>query len=135
MCHTVKGHEKCILPPFYDDVIAKGKGFADSYNKLKTVFQDIRKSGLTLNLLKCAFFLKEIRYLGHIIGGGEIKIDPDKIQVITSFPTPNNKTDLKRFIGKKIASFKGTNCASVRFADITLLLAPADFLECVCPWL
>ena len=92
MCKTFEGHEYCILPPFYDDVIAKGRGFKNHLSNLRIVFEDVRKSGLTLNLLKCSFCKNEIKYLGHIIGGGKIQVDPERVKAITSFPEPKNAT-------------------------------------------
>ena len=99
MCKTFKGHENCLLPPFYDDVTVKGKHFSDHLSNLETVFNDIRKAGLTLNLLKCFFFLKEINYLGHIVGDGVIKIDPSRVESIRTLPVPLDKKAVKRFIG------------------------------------
>ena len=59
----------------------------------------IEKSGFTLNALKCKFFQKELEYLGHIIGGGRVSLDPKRISVIQNFPTPRNVREVRRFIG------------------------------------
>jgi hypothetical protein len=50
-------------------------------------------------------------YLGHVIGGGELKIDPTKIEAILKWPTPTNVIEVRSFVGasqylrKFIASF------------------------------
>jgi hypothetical protein len=37
--------------------------------------------------------------LGHIVGGGELKIDPSKVKVILEWPKPNNVTEVRSFLG------------------------------------
>jgi hypothetical protein len=50
-------------------------------------------------------------YLGHVIGGGELKIDPTKMEVIIKWLVPTNFTEVSSFFGatryfrKFIASF------------------------------
>ena len=38
-------------------------------------------------------------YLGHIVGGGELKIDPSKVGVIVNCPKPNTITEVRSFLG------------------------------------
>jgi chemotaxis signal transduction protein len=38
-------------------------------------------------------------YLGHVIGGGELKIDLAKIEAILKWPTPTNVTKVRSFVG------------------------------------
>lgn len=49
---------------------------------------------------KCEFWRTFLIYLGHIIGAGELKIDPSKVEVILNFPKPNNVTEVRRFSGE-----------------------------------
>jgi hypothetical protein len=37
--------------------------------------------------------------LGHIVGGGELKIDPSKVKVILDWPKANNVTEVRIFLG------------------------------------
>jgi hypothetical protein len=39
-------------------------------------------------------------YLGYVIGGGELKIDPAKIEAIMKFPVPTNVTEVRIFVGE-----------------------------------
>jgi len=32
--------------------------------------------------------MRRVRYLGHIIGDGGIRTDPEKVKAITEFPVP-----------------------------------------------
>ena len=42
----------------------------------------LRNAGLTLNISKCKWCLKEVRYLECIVGNDCIKTDPDKVTAI-----------------------------------------------------
>jgi hypothetical protein len=39
-------------------------------------------------------------YLGHIVGGGQLKIDPSKIHVIVNWPEPKSVTEIQSFLGE-----------------------------------
>jgi len=38
-------------------------------------------------------------YLGYVIGGGEMKIDPSKMEVIMKWSVPTNVSEVRGFIG------------------------------------
>jgi hypothetical protein len=38
-------------------------------------------------------------YLGHVISGGELKVDPAKIDAILRWSTPTNFTEVRSFVG------------------------------------
>ena len=48
---------------------------------------------------KCEFGKTSLVYLGYIVGGGELNIDPSKVEVIVNWPKPINVTDIRRFLG------------------------------------
>ena len=48
---------------------------------------------------KCEFGKTYLVYLGYIEGGGELKIDPSKVEVIVNWPNPNNVIDIRGFLG------------------------------------
>jgi hypothetical protein len=50
-------------------------------------------------LLKCSFFQKEIHYLGHIISGEGISVDPEKVKAIMEWPVPKNAHEVRSFMG------------------------------------
>jgi hypothetical protein len=52
-----------------------------------------------LKISKCEFGKTSLVYLGHIVGGGELKVDPSKVKVILDWPNPNNVTEVRSFLG------------------------------------
>ena len=47
----------------------------------------------------CEIERTEIEYLGLIVSEGEICMDPIKTKAITDWPKPNEKKDLRQFLG------------------------------------
>jgi len=48
---------------------------------------------------KCDFGKTSLVYLGHIVGGGELKIDPSKVEVTVNWPKNNNVKEVMSFFG------------------------------------
>ena len=48
---------------------------------------------------KCEFAKTYLVYLGHIIGGGHLRVDPSKVVVIVNQPRPNTITEIRSFLG------------------------------------
>jgi hypothetical protein len=48
---------------------------------------------------KCKFHQKEVEYLGVIIGNGNVKMDPIKVEGIAKWPTPMTVKDVRSFLG------------------------------------
>jgi len=48
---------------------------------------------------KCEFGKTSLVYLCHIIGGGELKIDPSKVDFIVNWPRPKTITEVRSFLG------------------------------------
>ena len=62
------------------------------------VLDVLRKEQLFLKMSKCEFGKNSFVYLGHIVGGGELKIDPSKFEVILNWPKPNTVTEVRSFL-------------------------------------
>ncbi|MGZ4850011.1 MAG: reverse transcriptase domain-containing protein, partial [Candidatus Bathyarchaeia archaeon] len=87
----------CLV--FVDDIVVWGESFEDHLHNLKMVFNALDKDGFTLKLSKCRFFMKEIRFLGHVVSEGVIKMDPEKIKAIVEMAPPTNLKQLQSFLG------------------------------------
>ena len=56
------------------------------------MFNRLRKHKLHAKLNKCDFGKERVKYLGHIVGSGELCVDPDKVVAVASWDAP---TDIK----------------------------------------
>jgi hypothetical protein len=59
----------------------------------------LQREKLYVKPSKCEFGKTALVYLGHIVGGGQLKIDPSKIDVIVDWPEPKNVTEIQIFLG------------------------------------
>jgi hypothetical protein len=59
----------------------------------------LEKEKLYINKSKCEFDKTSLVYLGYIVGNGQLKIDPSKLEVIVNWPKPNTTIEVKSFLG------------------------------------
>ena len=52
----------------------------------------MREHKLQAKLKKCEFGKPRVKYLGHIIGSGEVHVDKDKVAAVANWEAP---TDIK----------------------------------------
>jgi hypothetical protein len=50
-------------------------------------------------LSKCSFYQSRIHYLGHVISGEGIVVDPAKVEAIMEWPAPTNVPEVHSFMG------------------------------------
>lgn len=84
---------------YIDDLLIVSPDFASHIVKLKIVSEKLRAANLTINVNKSKFCMREIKYLGYLVGNGQLKTDPDKVSAIENFPIPKTVRQVRRFIG------------------------------------
>ena len=75
---------------YLDDLLVCSQDFDTHIQLLSEVAQCLKSAGLTINVRKSKFCQREIKYLGYRIGGGTLKVDPEKIEAIDQFPIPKS---------------------------------------------
>ena len=55
--------------------------------------------GLKINKQKVRLGMSELRLMGHTISRDRLKPDSEKVNTVKEIPTPQNKNDVRRFIG------------------------------------
>lgn len=84
---------------YLDDIIICSSTFEEHVQLLSEVKERLQDAGLTINLKKCSFFKKSLKYLGYIVGSNSLKTDPEKVSTMVNYPRPTTATEIKRFIG------------------------------------
>lgn len=84
---------------YIDDLMIVSADFEAHVQRLRAVAECLRKANLTINVEKSKFAMREIKYLGYIVGNGCLKTDPEKISAIADFPQPKTIRQLRRFLG------------------------------------
>jgi len=84
---------------YVDDMAVGSEDWSTHLVHLRRFFMTIWAAGLTLNLSKCEFAQPEVRLLGHIVGSGVKKADPQRLGAIAEIPRPTTKRELRRLLG------------------------------------
>lgn len=66
---------------------------------LSKIFDKCRKFGLSINLKKSLFVVKEGKLLGNIISKEGVIIDPTIFSAIQTLSLPRNKKEIQTFLG------------------------------------
>ena len=84
---------------YLDDLLVISEDCDSHLQILQQVAAHFRKASLTINVEKSHFLLKEVHYLGYIVGNGVLKINPDKVVAIREYPKPTSVRQVRRFLG------------------------------------
>ncbi|XP_058733369.1 uncharacterized protein LOC131604977 [Vicia villosa] len=84
---------------FIDDILIYPKSETEHVEHLKLVFQVLKEKKLYAKLSKCQFWLKEVSFLGHVISGDDIVVDPSKVDVVLQWETLKSATEIRSFLG------------------------------------
>ena len=81
-----------------DDILMKSKSITEYKEHVYKVFTKIQDYGFKITGTKCDFFIKKIKYLGHIIDKDGRRPNPEQGAAIKDMPAPNYITSLQSFL-------------------------------------
>jgi transposase InsO family protein len=84
---------------YVDDIFIYAETDEEHDERYEEVKRRLDLGGFTWNPAKCHVRKNSVKFLGHIIGGGQVRPDPEKVQALAAFPEPRNRKDLKGFVG------------------------------------
>ena len=84
---------------FIDDILVCSKNEEEHKEHLRLVLEKLREHQLYAKFSKCGFWLKEVRFLGHVISGEGIAVDPSKVQSVTEWLAPTSVGEIRSFLG------------------------------------
>lgn len=82
-----------------DDVLVFAASQEEHDSRLRAVLLRLEEAGATLNVGKCEFDKKKVKFLGHIIDKDGIRADPEKTSALVKMAAPQSVSDLRRFMG------------------------------------
>ncbi|XP_020272528.1 uncharacterized protein LOC109847708 [Asparagus officinalis] len=84
---------------FIDDILVYSKSEAEHVEHLQYVLKTLRQHRLFAKYSKCQFWLDRVAFLGHVVSGDGISLDPEKVFVVKDWPIPKSVSDIKSFLG------------------------------------
>jgi hypothetical protein len=84
---------------FIDDILIYSKSEEEHAQHLWVILQRLRDHQLYAKFSKCAFWLKEVLFLGHVISAKAIAVDPSKVQEVLDWKSPKSVTQIRSFLG------------------------------------
>ena len=84
---------------FIDDILVYSKDKDTHVRNLAAALQRLRQEKLYAKFSKCEFWLSEVAFLGHVVSGEGIKVDPSKIEAIVKWEAPKSVAEIRSFLG------------------------------------
>lgn len=84
---------------YIDDIIIYSNSIKEHWEHLNIILKELEMNGLKLNIKKCEFFKKEVKFLGYVVNVKGITIDKERLEEIKNYPRPKNIRMLRGFIG------------------------------------
>lgn len=94
------GDQQCqSLLLYLDDIVVFSSSVDQHLARMEVVLSRLQTEGLKAKLSKCAFFKKEVHYLGHVISSEGVSTDPGKVEAVAQWPCPTSVAELRSFLG------------------------------------
>jgi len=85
---------------YIDDILIVTKGSLDKHHKqVSKVFQLLMDNHMCVEIDKCIFDASETTFLGFIVRGSGLKMDPEKARAIVDWPRPTSRKKVRQQLG------------------------------------
>jgi hypothetical protein len=84
---------------FIDDILIYYKNEEEHVEHLRIVLSRLREHKLYTKFNKCKFWLKKVPFLGHVLSGEGILVNPTKVQEILDWRAPTTVHEVQSFLG------------------------------------
>jgi hypothetical protein len=83
---------------FIDDILIYSKNKDEHAEHLRIVLTRLREHQLYAKFRKCAFWLEEIQFLGHVLPAKGIAVNPSKVKDILELKSPTTVHQVRSFL-------------------------------------
>jgi hypothetical protein len=84
---------------YIDDLLIYSNSKEEHLRLLNLVFERLASANLIVNVSKCHFLKKEVKFLGHIVDSSGVHVDQAYVKAVDEFPPPMDVKSLQRFLG------------------------------------
>jgi hypothetical protein len=87
----------CVV--YLDDILIYSQTREEHTSHILQVLDRLEQSHLFVKQSKCVFYQDRVDFLGFIIDREGISMDPDRVQAVQEWPTPESVHDIQVFLG------------------------------------
>ena len=84
---------------FIDDILVYSKDEEEHKEHLRLVLGKLREHQSYAKFSKCELWLKEVGFVGLVISGEDIAVDPTKVDIVTNWEAPTTVGEIRSFLG------------------------------------
>lgn len=84
---------------YLDDIFIFSKTREEHVHHVQSVLHRLQENSLYVKAEKCEFHACTVSFLGYIVTKGNLQMDPAKVSAVTTWPVPENRKQLQRFLG------------------------------------
>ncbi|GET66141.1 retroviral-like aspartic protease 1 [Rhizophagus irregularis DAOM 181602=DAOM 197198] len=84
---------------YLDDIMIYSEDFEKHIEHVDKVLSKLRENNMIVKLKKCQFGLRNINFLGHIVGRDGLRPDKEKVEKIENMRRPKTVTEVRSFLG------------------------------------
>jgi transposase InsO family protein len=111
-----------FVRPYLDDILIFSVDEVSHTSHVHTVLDRLNRHNLVINLKKCEFYAREVKFLGHLISENGVSPVPEKLLTISNIPLPKTVTNLRSFLGAVNFYHRFLPNASSRLAVLSTLV-------------
>lgn len=84
---------------YLDDILIFSNTREEHVHHVQSVLQRLQENSLYVKAEKCEFHVSTVSFLGYIVAKRNLQMDPAKVSAVTTWPVPENRKQLQRFLG------------------------------------
>ena len=84
---------------YINDILIYSRKEKEHAEHLRLVLQILRERKLYAKLSKCKFWIKEVKFLGHVVSQGGIFVNPSKVKAVLGWEHPTTIAKVRSFLG------------------------------------
>jgi hypothetical protein len=96
----VDKHEGMVVVAYIDDILIATKGSLEKHHRqVSKVFQLLMDYQMCIKIDKCIFDDSEIAFLGFMVSGSGLHMDPEKAKAIVDWRRPTWRNEVQQLLG------------------------------------
>nr|GEV27323.1 putative reverse transcriptase domain-containing protein [Tanacetum cinerariifolium] len=84
---------------FIDNILIYFKTREEHVKHIRLVLGLLKKDKLYAKFSKCEFWLREVQFLGHVLNGNGIHVEPSKIKAVKNWKASRTLSEVRLFLG------------------------------------